>query len=76
MSDSPGVAVGRFVPGIEGVLNAVTFHGTSLPIPRVTRTNRRKTGLTLAFNWLVALATKDRLFGSDANTAAREEVVG
>ncbi|MFB6080992.1 MAG: ACR3 family arsenite efflux transporter [Haloferacaceae archaeon] len=27
-----GVALGRFVPGVVGVLNAVTFHGTSLPI--------------------------------------------
>ncbi|WP_435182102.1 ACR3 family arsenite efflux transporter [Halorussus sp. AFM4] len=27
-----GVAVGRFAPGVVAVLNAVTWHGTSLPI--------------------------------------------
>ncbi|NHN59232.1 ACR3 family arsenite efflux transporter [Halorussus rarus] len=27
-----GVALGRFVPGVADVLNAVTWHGTSLPI--------------------------------------------
>ncbi|MFB6106751.1 MAG: ACR3 family arsenite efflux transporter [Halobacteriaceae archaeon] len=27
-----GVALGRFVPGVADALNAVTFHGTSLPI--------------------------------------------
>lgn len=27
-----GVALGRFVPGVADALNAVTWHGTSLPI--------------------------------------------
>ncbi|QLC35719.1 ACR3 family arsenite efflux transporter (plasmid) [Halarchaeum sp. CBA1220] len=27
-----GVALGRFVPGVADVLNAISFHGTSLPI--------------------------------------------
>ncbi|GGL68380.1 ACR3 family arsenite efflux transporter [Halocalculus aciditolerans] len=27
-----GVALGRFVPGVADALNAITFHGTSLPI--------------------------------------------
>ncbi|WP_394327470.1 arsenic resistance protein, partial [Haladaptatus sp. W1] len=27
-----GIALGRFVPGVADVLNAVTWHGTSLPI--------------------------------------------